>query len=387
MKRIKFKEIENGNEHIGIRITSKEDYTILIPKYFLDSEEINEINNQTKDKLKKLFKAWNIYQKRRNSDLGAKFNDDDNLYDMNISLEIIKDFIEYGLYIEQENTTKITNTGKMNFKKTINLCNPLYTQQGPIYLDYITDTKKPNDQNFIRLVQSTVINEISDDFGWLIGFNFKFPIQKRIILNKKISLKLEQTLNQSFNSRKINLIKLLIKYININSKGLIEGKELFIGVAYKFWEDMVDYVVGNVSKSELKKYFYVKHAYVSDNNIQALPELRPDSIYKDENNIVIIDSKYYINNSLPDNDDINKQIIYFLKAYEIFQQEKEFGNCFILPTDNISHKSKKEAKFDIEVTSTWLSINLIYANLNEILVYYIQNKKNFKIIKELISSN
>ena len=59
----------------------------------------------------------------------------------------------------------------------------------------------------------------------------------------------------------------------------------------------------------------------------------PDSVYKDEKNIIIIDSKYYINNSLPDNNDINKQIIYMLKANGIFPNHENYSNCFILPTD------------------------------------------------------
>ena len=387
MKRINFKEIEAGNEKIGINIDSKDNYTIFIPKYYLKSEEIKKINENTKNKLKKLFKAWNIYQKRTNNSLGAKFNKNNNIYDITISLDIIEDFVEHGLYIEQEDTSKITNTGKMNFKKTINMCHPLYTKQGPVYLDYITDAKKPNDQNLIRLIQSIVINEISEDFGWIIGFNFKLPIQKRVKLNKKIVFILNQMLTQSFNSRKINLIKLLINYININSKGLIDGKELFVGMASMFWQDMINYVVGNVSKSELRKFFNVKHAYVSDNSIEPLSSLKPDSVYKDKYNIILIDSKYYINQSLPDNDDINKQIIYFLKAYETFQEYEHFGNCFIFPTDTYTYKSNKEAKFDIEVENKLLSINLIYANVNEVLEYYISKKKNFEIIGELVSSN
>ena len=387
MRRINFKEIESGKEKIGIDISSEE-YTILIPKYLLSSQELNQLNKESKEKIKKLFKAWEIYQIRNKGELGATFTNENNIYDLNNSLEIIKDFIEHGLYIEQEDSTKITNTGKMDFKKTINNCNPLYTEQGPIYLEYITNTKKPNDQNFLRIVQTTVINEISEDFGWIICFNIKFPIHEKIQLNKKTRLILYQKLQQSFNSRKINLIKLLIKYIDMNSKGIKEGKKLFIGIANLFWEDMIDFVIGNVTKEELKKYFYIRHAYVEGTTtIQRLSALMPDSIYKDDLNIIVIDSKYYVNDGLPDNDDINKQIIYILKAYELFPNHENFGNCFVLPTDKKSHTSNKKVKFDEDVEDELLSINLIYANVNEIVHYYTNHKKNHYLLNDLTLSN
>lgn len=387
MKKINFKEIELGNDKIGIGINSEQNYTIFIPKYVLTINEMNKITINTKEKIKKLFKAWEIYQKRNSTELGGDFSKDDVLYDLNNSLDIIKDFVEHGLYIEQEDAEKFTQTGKMNFKKTINSCNPLYTQQGPIYLKYISDTKKQNDQNFIRLIQTTIINEISQDFGWMIGFNFKLPVDRKIQLNSQTQQILNQKLNQSFNTRKINLIKLLIKYINNKSKGIKEGKKLFVGMANLFWEDLIDYVVGNTSKKDLKKYFYVNHAYVNGGKTNILHPLMPDSVYKDDKNIIIIDSKYYINNNLPDNNDLNKQFIYLLKAYQKFNKYDNFGNCFILPTDKTSYTSNEIAKFDLEVENENLSIKLIYANVNEMINYYINGEKNHGLINDLIITN
>jgi len=281
---------------------------------------------------------------------------------------------------------KITNTGKMNFKKTINHCNPLYTKQGPVYLDYMTNIKKPNDQNFIRLTQITILNEISKDFGWIIGFNYNIPIAEKIKLNDQTAQILSQKLDKAYNTRKIHLLKLLIKYITNKSKDLMQGDKLFIGMANHFWEDMINYVVGNVSKLDLKN-FYVKHYYIENNSIQPLSSLMPDSIYKDKTNIIVIDSKYYVNNFLPDNDDINKQYIYFLKTMLKFEKYEHFGNCFILPTNKISHTSKKEVRFDVDTNDNQFTIKLIYANVDEIIDFYTNNKKNHELIKDLITTN
>ena len=116
----------------------------------------------------------------------------------------------------------------------------------------------------------------------------------------------------------------------------------------------------------------------------------PDSFYKDEKNIIIIDSKYYINNSLPDNNDINKQIIYMLKANGIFPNHENYSNCFILPTDleqNETNNERIQAVLDLSIPNTPMnSINVLYANVEELLNKYINDEKNNDILKDLITN-
>lgn len=387
MNKINIIEVENGNDKIGFNIAD-EKYDIYIPKYYMSK---NENESEYKDKLKKMFKAWKKYQKKNNSLLGKKYIKENGIFDINTAMLLIQDYVENGLFVEQEQVYESTNIGKMNFKKTLDSCTPLYTKQGPIYLKYITNTKKENEESVLKQIQSLILRDISNNIGWIIGFSYNDIIPIKIETNNNYLLKkLLELRDESFNSRKLYLIQLLIDYIesNINAKDNEKGN-VFVGMANLFWEDMINEVVGNVSKVDLEKYFYVRHAYTFENNNNnplVLSSLMPDSVYKDEKNIIIIDSKYYINNSLPDNNDINKQIIYMIKANGIFPNYKNYSNCFILPTDEASNKSKVQAVFDLSIQNTPLNlINVLYANVEEILNDYIKGQKNNEIIKDLIS--
>lgn len=387
MNKINIIEVENGNDKIGFNIVDK-NYDIYIPKYYMSK---NENESKYKDKLRKMFKAWKKYQKKNNSLLGKKYIKENGIFDINTAMLLIQDYVENGLFIEQKQVYESTNIGKMNFKKTLDSCTPLYTKQGPIYLKYITNTKKENEESILKQIQSLVLRDISDNIGWIIGFSYNDIIPIKIeTSNSFLFKKLLELRDESFNSRKLYLIQLLIDYIESNTSAKDSEKgNVFIGMANLFWEDMINEVVGNVSKVDLEKYFYVRHAYTFENNSNnpvVLSSLMPDSVYKDEKNIIIIDSKYYINNSLPDNNDINKQIIYMIKANGIFPNYENYSNCFILPTDETSNKSKVQAVFDLSIQNTPMnSVNVLYANIEEILNNYIKGQKNNEIIKDLIS--
>ena len=383
---IKIIEVENGDDKIGFFIENNE-YNIYIPKYYLSMNE-NEV--ECKRKLRKMFKAWRKYQKKNNSSLGKKYIKDNGIFDINTAMLIIQDYVENGIFTEQEKIYKNTNIGKMNFKKTVDKCTPLYTKQGPIYLNYITNSKKENEENLLKQIQSFVLKDISDNIGWIIGFSYSDIIPIKIeTSNNYLLKKLLELKNESFNSRKLYLIQLLISYIesNINNENHKDGK-VFIGMANLFWQDMINDVVGNVSKKDLEKYFYVRHAYTFENNKEnahILAALMPDSVYKDDKNIIIIDSKYYINNSLPDNSDINKQFIYMMKAVGVFPNYNNYLNCFVLPTNEKQKEKNSQAIFDISFNDTPLNtIQVLYANIEEILNNYINDEKNNSIIKDLI---
>ena len=80
------------------------------------------------------------------------------------------------------------------------------------------------------------------------------------------------------------------------------------------------------------------------------------------------------------------QIIYMIKANGIFPNYENYSNCFILPTDETSNKSKVQAVFDLSIQNTPMnSVNVLYANVEEILNNYIKGQKNNEIIKDLIS--
>ena len=385
MGKICFKEINDGNDKIGFQI-EENTYYIYMPKYYLSSEELTEMNDLVKLKIKKMFKAWKKYQKNINSKLGHSKGKNIGEYNIDLAFNILQDYIENGLYVEQEKILKKSNFGKMDFKNTQKKCKPLYTEQGPIYLEYISKAKKENNNSFLKNIQCIILNDISEKIGWIIGIEFKFKISNNLKIDKNIITKLKEIQMQTFNSRKLNLINMFLKYINNIGNNLTKGKEVFIGLANLFWQDIINEVLGNISKKELNKYFYIRHVLISTNNSShIMSPLMPDTIYQDNKNLIIIDSKYYIKGTLPNNEDINKQFMYMLKAYKMFPNQENYQNCFILPTDAESYIDNSEIRFDSDIEdSALIPIKIIYANVEEMINKYISGKKDNKILQDLI---
>lgn len=375
---------ESGRDKIGLIFT--DNTQIIVPSYYFDTEKkkVSELSKEEKKKIKRIILAWQKYQKR-NKDLNYGIVEgEEQFYDYDLALEIVQDFIENGLYVEFESINKIRRCGKIEFPETIKRCKPLVTANGPVYLEYYTKLKKSVDQNILKNVQIQVLNEIAKLIGWMIGFNVHFDLESRPTrLNKSTVSQLIQLRNTSFNSRKIQLINCLIKYIEMNSDSSNDKENLVVATAYHFWEAMVSDTIGNISRNRLKKVYYVRHAYTNKNNGSVMWQskpLMPDTISETEKAITVLDAKYYTNGNLPDNYDITKQFAYMDKAYSYFKQQKderEFRNIMVLPTDQESRLSDLQIVFDpsIESTESKIPIELLYINFSEMLDAYLAGKK------------
>lgn len=375
---------ESGRDKIGLIFA--DNTQIIVPSYYFDAEKkkVSELSKEERNKIKRIILAWQKYQKR-NKDLNYGIVEgEEQFYDYDLALEIVQDFIENGLYVEFESINKIRRCGKIEFPETIKRCKPLVTANGPVYLEYYTKLKKTVDQNILKNVQIQVLNDIAKLIGWMIGFNVHFDLESRPTrLNKSTVSQLLQLRNTSFNSRKIQLINYLIKYIEMNSDSSNNKENLVVATAYHFWEAMVSDTIGNITRNKMKKVYYVRHAYTNKNNgsimWQSKP-LMPDTISETEKAITVLDAKYYTNGNLPDNYDITKQFAYMDKAYSYFKQQKderEFRNIMVLPTDKENRLSDLQIVFDpsIESTDSKIPIELLYINFSEMLDAYLAGKK------------
>jgi hypothetical protein len=382
--------IENaysGLDRIGLVIN--EETKFILPLFYLDNKKIafNEILKSEKQKLKLIVKAWRKYQRKKDNHVDSKGNDESEFYSFDVAISLVEDFVNNGLYIEFEKNNVYRRDGKIDFAKTIKKCKPLLTEQGPVYLKYISQVKKINDEEIIRNIQILALNAISKEIGWLIGFNIQLPLEYSSATNaKKALIELNAAKGTSFNTRKLMLIDLLIKYIrNTNKENSSIATNIFAGTAHTFWESMVFKVFGNITKKEINKKFYVRHAYRSKSSkkiVRVMDPLMPDAIYKDNSNISVIDAKYYSNNNLPSNDDISKQFIYFLKAFKSFGGDYNYNNWFIIPTSEDTKVVDLEVIFDkdAEETEELIPIKILYANTEEVVRKYVCESTMFSEI-------
>lgn len=386
-RKIIVRTAENGREYLGIKLGSKEDEgtQIIIPKYFMPDFEknIEDLNHDEKKALRNLVKAWQKYQKRVKTKNNGELKDAGINFDFDVVIQLIQDFLEYGLYVELEKHEISSNCGKPDFPRTIKRCTPVILDDGPVYMPYITKVKKIADEDLVRDIQVLVLNDIAKKVGWLLGFNIRLPQGGiNISVNKSVIPKLKMAKSGSYNTRKLKLIDSLIGYISMASMKGVAADKLFVSVVYKFWEDMISDVLGNVSRADLDRMFYVRHRYLDQKTGKISPNhkmspLMPDSVYKDESvkNIIILDAKYYRKGFLPQNDDITKQFTYMRKAYSVFGGSYKYRNIFVLPTEGSSHYSDLCAVFDEDVSAVddLVPIEVLYLNVPLVVDNYIHS--------------
>ncbi len=388
-KTIVIENAKSGQDKIGLVI--EEDARIILPLYYLDNIESScDITSLEKQKLKRLVKAWRKYQKRIENITIATDEVNKEFYNFDTALNIIEDFVNNGLYMEYEKIETYKRDGKIDFTKTIKKCKPIITNQGSIYLKYISHVKKVNDEEIIRNLQKIAVNSIAKEIGWLIGFNIQLPIENGVnVISKKSIYELNEARNSSFNSRKLKLIELLLKYIKSTGKeNKAISSNLFVATAHHFWEAMVFKVFGNIHKTDINKIFYIRHTYKNINtnkNIKVLDPLKPDAIFMNSSNINVIDAKYYSRNNLPTNEDISKQFIYAAKAFKKYGNSYKYKNWFIIPTNSISEVSDYRVHFDRDINvgenNEYSPIQIFYANMEEVVSNYISNESMHSLLK------
>ena len=385
-KNIVIRTAENGQDYTGIKLGKDNDEVteIIVPRYYMPyiNKTVDELTKDEKRKLKKLTKAWRKYQTRLKTKNNGTAKGTGINFDFDVVFKIVQDFLENGLYIEFERTEKLSNIGKIDFPRTIKKCKPIVLDEGPLYLPYITRTKKIADEDLVRNTQVLILNDIAKKVGWLIGFNIHIPTTGiNGGLNKPLISKLKMAKNNSYNTRKLKLIDCLVQYLTMLDLIKNDDNDLFVSVVYKFWEDMISDIIGNVDHSTLERIFYIRHRYINKRTgaVYRMPRdlnpLMPDAVYMDNDKIIILDAKYYDKNSLPTNDDITKQFAYMRKAYGYYGAGYEYRNIFIMPTDDNYHYSNKEAVFDedshITRNEDLVPIKVIYLNVTEVIDNYI----------------
>ncbi|MBE6066041.1 LlaJI family restriction endonuclease [Clostridium cochlearium] len=381
-KTIQIRTVEDGHSKIGVIFEEKTN--IIVPMFYMDSFEklSSEITKQEKAKLKLLVKAWAKYQDSTKGQKETNTKANEGLqYSFSVIIDLIQDFLDNGLYTEFEYIDHLRRCGKIEFAKTVKNAKPLYTEQGPVYLEYITRGKKINDEDIIKAVQILVLNEIAQNLGWMLGFNIVFPLESvPISLSSSTASRLRMIRDTSYNSRKIRLLNNLISYIVSSENEDEKGRGLFVGTGYHFWESMISSVLGNVKRSTIKKDFFVRHSYVSrfkERNIKKMDPLEPDAVYLSDEALIILDAKYYSYGKLPINDDITKQFAYMVKAFHVYGDREIVKNIFVLPTKGNSHFSDVLCTFDnsVPAINEFVPIEVMYINYDELLNAYISNKK------------
>lgn len=249
---------------------------------------------------------------------------------------IINDFIAHGYYTEHEVEHRLSDHGKVNWKRTIQQVQPQIDNGNVVYLNFITK-RSTNKVSILTRIHEFCVYESFAKLGWLYMTSGYLPKKPSLHFNRKMFLSvLNDALKNTFNSDKKRLFSSMIEIVN-NSDENAGLKEFEYGVQrFEYvWENLIDYVFGENNK---ETYFPHARWHIVNGNRMESSALEPDTIMKYGDKYFILDAKYYkfgvtgLSIHLPATSSIQKQITYGeYIAQRRFAERNNIFNAFVMP--------------------------------------------------------
>lgn len=344
------------------------------PKYIDNDKEPFE-------KLKTIFKVLEKYNQKEQ--LVHLYNGEAESKQFNqlaISLHILADYFENGLYSNQQEKIELNGDGEILWDKTINEPFAYIKNNTPYYLNYYTQDNTNNDYDYIRRLHAAVVSKCSRDLkqGKLLEL---FALEDAELTEEAlddfgdtdyIKYRLEQEIKNQFVTRKQRLLKTLYTYISEKQSNEMEdcfglyGTNSFNLV----WEKVCAELFGNVydksiKVSHLAKQKLIDESLCTDENkdktvsdyiekpewkingeiVKYTGDLIPDiiSLRKEKSGnfaMYLLDGKYYLlsvnDGKLTGNpgiQDVVKQYAYNASLKSLIDEFRigEIANAFLIP--------------------------------------------------------
>lgn len=339
----------------------------------------------------------NFTQQQFNSVPKSNFVTKNSTFPLFAYLYILKDYVMRGYYKENIVEYHKSKTGKINWCRTIKTQRPYIQDLNVFYLDFITKKTVVNENELITLIHQYCVYKSFQMLGWL--YTNYLPVKPQLKFNQKLFINiLKRKLATTFNDADKLLFKNLIVIVNNENDYSLDSLSFSFGTnRFEYvWEKMIDRVYGETNKTD---YFPKTHwhIYNSENIITASENapLEPDTIMINDNNIFVLDAKYYKYGvtrrsfDLPGTSSISKQITYgeYIFKNKRSNSKTKVYNAFIMPF-NSSVQSENRIQYIGTATSEWKNNDFDYEKVLGILVdvkYLMQitNSKNYDAINEL----
>ena len=319
---------------------------------------------------------------------------------------LIVDYLKNGIYFETEDDFISTNSGKVNWKRTIQKKHPYIIDNNILYLDFIAKKNINRLDSLLTRIHEFCVYESFLKLGWL--YSEVKPNKPKISLNKKLFIYvLNEAIDNTFLDSKKQLFTAMFNIINYNYEQSSKSIDFSMGT-YRFeyvWERMIDYVYGEDNKN----IYFPRARWTLKDEIDSFESsvLQPDTIIKIKNVIYIIDAKYYkygetkCKKDLPSSSSIQKQITYGEYLSNENSQVKtgrtepfsEIYNAFLMPYNKAKHNNENYKVIGI-ANADWKNSLKKYENVVGILIdikylmnkCYKNNEEEINIISNIISS-
>ncbi len=268
------------------------------PKY-IDNDE------KSFEKLKTIFKVLEKYnQKEQVVHLYNGEAESKQFNQLAISLHILADYYENGLYSNQQEVIELNGDGEILWDKTINETFAYIKNNKPYYLEYYTHDNTDNDLDYIRRLHAAIVTKCSKDLSQgnllelfaLEGAELTDQTLEDFGDSDYIQYRLEQEIKNQFITRKQSLLKTIYTYIA--EKQANENEDCFGLYGTNSFNLVWETACGELFNNYAKKTYAIKE-------LKEKKLIDGNSINKDDLNNKI---SYYID--LPDWKINNESVLY-----------------------------------------------------------------------------
>lgn len=351
---------------VGIIIREKTCFFVY-PKYI---DNIKDDKENGYAKFKQIISVIENCEKiKKKSSSLADYNDNQTFDKLVFTIELLKDYYENGIYLDDRKVIEENGAGEILWEKTINDQNAYFSNEVPVYLDLYTVNNAVNEDSIFTRLHSCVLSRCCEEMQDILEFLDLIPVsisdeQLDNFGNAEyLTQCLEQELRTQFVTSKQEILKKLLTYINKKEIYNKNGDIYFVGTnSFNLvWEDVCAKVMGNRLDKTLEqlKLKIPGDAKETDRLQDLIPKpqwkpggydkihekntLEPDLISLEGNIFHIYDAKYYkiqldekgVNNQ-PGIGDITKQYLYAKPYMELADENNlMIKNTFLMPYDGM----------------------------------------------------
>ena len=340
MKEPKINYVDKSTDFVGIRL-NKDEIEISVPQVFRKEKDYKT------DLL--LFLNSISLAKTVNTENIKKGNKSNKIWPFDSYLWIIRDYLENGFYYNREKIYSNSNTGKIEWKKTLKNI-PIYSG-GSIIYDKLITSKMSASNDMIAQIYKLCLKQSIHRIGWLYNYNLHVDVQQLTSITEMISVIRNELQNTFDDVKRLRFYHMLKILKNVDGDNLISNSSTYgIKNYYYVFETMVDMLFDGL-KDDKKKYNPNGYWKLNNQNDQVASSLRPDTILKRNDTTYILDAKMYQFGvthdikDLPETQSIQKQITYGDYVVNALGAKK-VRNAFILPYNKELDSFKNDSYID-----------------------------------------
>jgi len=239
--------------YVGI-ISIDNNLVCVFPKYFNDKDLNGHLKEEFFKEFKQIIKVLKKYSKHHETPIGNFDFEIKDLFNSELLLadEIIKDYVEFGIYTKESSQLVPDGEGLINWDATLNSIDPVFSKRSPLYYQFLSDNNCIEEEYVITQLHRFVVNYCINNYAYILDYNLTSdldPLENIYEIGDEFFLKnlITRELKETFIDRNIRLLRMLNSFID-KKYNQRKGSDLVLYgtlAYYAVWEKTCSYTFNN----------------------------------------------------------------------------------------------------------------------------------------------